>query len=298
MPVSVARTRNRLMIATLAALISCSPDMDKTGNDVQHPVVIGREPILNPGDEPPAGPGDISFRKTVDSNSGPIGSLRRDALRSAARAYGSQHGFQRRVWEINKVLEQHTATASTLFDFNRVVAHLPGGNGIVIPPVMAKTIDNQQLSDNASQLATSDMNLVLLRPGRLSVTTPTIFDYLVIPSQEPVIPEVSLLPNNGEEADMFSTWFNEGWQAGRHLARDEFSTRLQRLLDDYDGMMEYRRLVENGIMTRMVLTKSDFGTTVLDDTMRIGDKVVQVESEAEFRPDGDSIGARDRIDTW
>ena len=127
---------------------------------------------------------------------------------------------------------------------------------------------------------------------------PTIFDYLVIPSQEPVIPEVSLLPNNGKEADMFSTWFNEGWQAGRQLARDEFSTRLQRLLDDYDGMMEYRRLVENGIMTRMVLSKSDFGTTVLDDTMRIGDQVVQVESEAEFRPDGDSIGARDRIDNW
>ncbi len=250
---------------------------------VYAPHVIGQDPVLNSTAEPPASPDAVTFRRARHGSGETLGALRRKALRTAATAYGSQHGYQRRAWEINEHVAMHAAEATRLFDFNRVVARLPDQRGVVIPPVIVRSHDNQQLAAEAGQLALSDVNLTLARPGTLAIAVPSALDYLVMPVETPVRPQPGLLPRTAAEAEHYRQWFNDGWSAGRQLARDEFATRLQRLVDDYQGMLEYRRLVAAGTMTRMYLTEIAFGTTILGKTMRIGDRVVQVERVPGFR---------------
>jgi len=278
------RTRAvRSVVCLLLGLAGGCSQGPQPAPEIFVPHMIGQAPKLNSMAEPPDTPDAVTFRRSGSGPDDTLGAIRRKALRTAATAYGSQHGYRRRAWEINDLLAAHAAQATRLFDFNRVIARLPDHKGIVIPPVIVRTHDNQQLATDAGQLALSDVNLTLARPGELAIAVPTALDYLIMPIEEPVTPQPGLLPRTEAEAEHYSQWFNDGWYAGRQLARDEFATRLQHLLDDYQGMLEYRRLVAEGSMTRMYLSQASFGTTILGKTMRIGDRVLQVERMPEFQ---------------
>jgi defect-in-organelle-trafficking protein DotC len=50
-------------------------------------------------------------------------------------------------------------------------------------------------------------------------------------------------------------------------------------------MLQYRRLVNMGMMDRMVLQEADFGVTGGGEEMRIGSRTVRIVSDAQFDAD-------------
>ncbi|MCY4261027.1 MAG: hypothetical protein OXC91_12305, partial [Rhodobacteraceae bacterium] len=60
--------------------------------------MIGQEPVLNTGVEPPHTPDVTGFQRQRAEPDGALSVIRRKALRTAATAYGSQHGYRRRAW--------------------------------------------------------------------------------------------------------------------------------------------------------------------------------------------------------
>ena len=271
-----------LMAAT--ALTACAEVPSNTAPPaVMAPALIGGGDDLRQGAEPVARPSEVRIelydpeRETVE-----ITELRRSALQEAAQGYGSQLGYARRVWEIEGLLEQRSSDLDEVFSFDRVVSEAPVKAGYIVPPIVSRSFDAFQSSEEGRTASVAEEYLTIVAPGRIVPVTPTWRDYLLFSSPAPEKPARSLFPSSQAERDLFLVWFNEGWTAGVALADDEIGYRLDRLRRDYEGMLQYRRLVNMGMMDRMVLQEADFGVTGGGDEMRIGSRTVRIVSDAQF----------------
>ena len=275
------------LVMVFMTVSSCSNQSSKPEHIEQnsHSVSLGSYTVLNSVIEPPSDPSFIQLGMKSKEGNSAVDHIRYQALKNASLAYGSQHGFQRRVWEINSILELRGPAMSHAFDFNRVVAYLPQNRGIVIPPVIAHASNAQQLNHSNTELATVDEYLTIMKPGRLSTAIPTYIDYLIIPVVPPEVPPDSLMPRDVSETTLFRKWFNEGWLAGQEQGDAEFSSRLNRLLSEYKGMQAYRLFVELGLVDNLALAQEDFGVTGDARILRIGDRNVQFISFASFQAD-------------
>jgi defect in organelle trafficking protein DotC len=283
-------------------LAGCAQPPTGTDPSPLDPPVIGGNDDLRRGPPPPASPDAVRIPKGVvggDAQTS-IVRLRGTALQEAAQSWGSQMGYARRAWEISGTLEKRSGQLSEVFDFNRVVAAAPARTGVVVPPVVSRSFDAFRADGDGREVSAADEYLTIMKPGRLAPTAPTWRDYLVFLSADPVAPPKVLRPETDEESRLFEGWFREGWQAGIELANAEFNDRLARLKRDYTGMLQYRRLVAQGMMDRMVLADADFGVTGTDGEMRIGSRTVRVVNDAAFQTDPTrwrvrSITARDAL---
>ena len=246
------------------------------------PGVVGGNDDLRIGPPPPSSPDQIKVTAGRPAEASSVNSMRHKAVTEGAQSYGAQMGYARRSWEIMNRLQDRSGVLSQVFDFNRVVARAPVGAGVIVPPVVSTSTRAFTVDAYGQEAAVADAYLTITRAGRIAAIAPTWRDYLVINAAVPSEPAKSLLPATKDEVAVFEKAKNEGWQAGVKQAEDEFSERLARLQRDYHGMLQYRQLVANGMMDRMVLANADFGVTANEREMRIGSKAVKITSEAEF----------------
>ena len=265
------------------------------------PAEIGGPDDLRVGPEPTASPDDVEIApKSSGGGDGEVAAVRRGALLEAAQGYGSGMGYARRGWEIGKILERRSTQLDRAFDFSRVVSEAPVKAGFVVPPVVSRGFDAFDGDAEGRTVSVAGEYLTIVAPGRLRPVQPTWRDYLLFVPAPPEEPPRSLLPRDRTEMRMFKEWFDEGWEAGVELADREISSRLDRLRRDYEGMLEYRRLVSLGMMDRMVLRKADLGVTGGGGGMRIGSRTVGIISDAEFDADPRrwsvvAVSERDRL---
>lgn len=274
-----------LMMTSVVFVSACAQQgLERADRSSLTPPTIGGPDILRGPTDIPASPARhrIPVADTSGS-SGELSQIRSSSLREAAQSYGSQMGYARRAWEILGRLEARSADLSTVFDFNRVVSSAPAGTGVVIPPVVSRSFNAFIVDSAGREASVADEYLTIVRPGRLGPVVPTWRDYLVFGATNPETPPNALLPEGRVEEQRFREWFNEGWAEGVRLADMEFQSRIDRLNRDFTGMLQYRRLVAQGMMDRMVLADADFGVTVDGSEMRIGSRSVQIVSDAQFQ---------------
>lgn len=288
--------------ALVLVLSACAPTgLDRADGSPLTPPPAGGKDILRFSNPPPASPSEIRVPTNgSQSDETEITRIRSQALQEAAQSWGSQMGYARRSWEIMGRLEARSADLSTVFDFNRVISAAPRGVGVVIPPVVSRSFDAFLTDAGGREASAADEYLTIVRPGRLAPVEPTWRDYLIFTVADPEEPPRALLPDDRIEGEKFREWFDEGWQQGVDLVDAELQSRIDRLRRDYTGMLQYRRLVAQGMMDRMVLADADFGVTVDGDEMRIGSRTVRIESDAAFqgnprRWDIRSVSERDAL---
>ena len=260
------------------------------------PPSIGEGDNLRIGAPPPATPKAVDIRVVDDQRArgaGEVSKIREGALQEAAQSYGSQMGYARRAYEIMGRLEARSGQLSTAFDFNRVVSAAPVRAGVVIPPVVSRSFNAFTIDGGGTEASVADEYLTIVRPGRLAPVAPTWRDYLLIAAATPEEPARSLMPSEPAELALFQKWFDQSWAEGVKQADAEFGGRVDRLQRDFTGMLQYRRLVAQGMMDRMILANADFGVTGSGNEMRIGSRTVQVTSEAAFRTDPTRWSIRD-----
>jgi defect-in-organelle-trafficking protein DotC len=295
--------KRTLMIGLMAgvALTACAQVPPNTAPPaVEAPALIGGGDDLRVVPEPVADPTKVRIDLyDPEAEKSEITEIRRQALQEAAQGYGSQMGYARRVWEIERLLENRSSSLDEVFSFDRVVSEAPVKAGYIIPPIVSRSFDAFLSSDEGREASVADEYLTIVAPGRIVPVTPTWRDFLLFASPEPERPARSLFPSTALEKDLFVGWFNEGWTAGISLADEEIGHRLTRLRRDYEGMLQYRRLVNMGMMDRMVLQEADFGVTGGGEEMRIGSRTVRIVSDAQFdanplRWTVREVGPRDR----
>jgi len=295
--------KRTLMIGLVAGVVlsACAQVPPNTAPPAaQAPALIGGGDDLRIGPEPVAAPSQVRIDLyDPEAETDEITEIRRQALQEAAQGYGSQLGYARRVWEIERLLEKRSGPLDEVFSFDRVVSEAPVKAGYIVPPIVSRSFDAFLSGDEGREASVAEEYLTIVAPGRIVPVTPTWRDYLLFSSPDPEKPARSLFPSNDQEKGLFLSWFNEGWAAGVILADEEVGHRMTRLRRDYEGMLQYRRLVNMGMMDRMVLQEADFGVTGGGDEMRIGSRTVRIVSDAQFdanplRWTVREVGPRDR----
>ena len=227
------------------------------------------------------------FAKKTRSGTGAnaVDAARYSALRDAALAYSAQAAYERRSREILKELELKTTDLSQEFNFNDVVYKAPRETGYVVPPVVSKAKEAITITDGGRESVAADEYYRIEKPGRLVAVIPSWRDYLVMGIDKTPDPSDQFLPSEKEERKVWDRYMAEGWRQGRMQAEEALKENMNLLRRDYLGMVEYRRLVDAGLVNSMVITSSEVRAKGTPEELFIGQRRVKIENSATFNSD-------------
>ncbi len=245
------------------------------------PIVVGG-PDQYRSDRAPETFSQFTARAQRGSFETEIEEERYDLLRDAALSYAAQAGYERRVWQIMRQLEADSPKLSQSFDFNRVAYRAPQETGYILPPVVSRATAAINVAENGRSAVAADEYYRIEIPGRITTVVPTWRDYLVIPLEEPARQNDDFLPQNREEKRVFARFAAEGWQAGVEQADEALALNFARLRRDYLGMIEYRRMVQAGLITEMIIRDSERRATGAGEELFIAERRVQIINAARF----------------
>lgn len=211
---------------------------------------------------------------TVSSN---ISEIRYAALKETATSLGAQGGLAWRSKQINNLLETNDQNLNRIFNFRALLL-----SNNVIPPVLAEGENNLNL-DDPDALRLADRVYKIVSPPRFVTAPPTWRDYLWMNFKAPDKPDVSLLPKNAEERNIWNQYVTIGWSEGTQQANQIFSANLGRLKRDYQGMIIYRILLAQNMVTAPFVAKTDLGITGNANEMRINDQVLRITATSKLQ---------------
>lgn len=206
-----------------------------------------------------------------------INSIRLSALREGATSLGAQGGLAWRAENIDQHLTQQAAYLDRIFDFNQLLLKQN-----VLPPVIIESQNNLTL-DNSSTLRTANQTYQILTPARFVTAAPNWRTYLWMSFNKPGVPNQSLLPHNRAEAIAWNQYLKQGWEQGISQANAIFSANINRLQRDFLGMILYRKLLKQDMISSPIVSTADLGVTGDSSKMRINDAVMRITQNSGLK---------------
>ncbi len=209
--------------------------------------------------------------------------IRVDALKEAALSYGARGGLAWRTFQIQRRLAENEGDVSRIFNFSNVLIAAPSGL-MIEPPVVTEAQKAVIVQSGGQNAAVADRVYRINRNARI-VTAPRNWRaYLERDWGKVDPPPSALVPKNQEELDYWRKQLQTGWEEGIHQADDIFQADLDRLNTDYLGMLRYRELLAQGIITPPYATQEDRGVTGGGSEMRVGDRGLVITGPSKFNP--------------
>ncbi len=221
----------------------------------------------------------------AQSDGAAIGGLRMKALEDTAMALGAQGGLAYASIDINAHSDSNKWTLETIYNFNGML--LSHG---VLPPVLVEGDDSLNLSD-PSTIRIADKTYQIIAPARFATTPPNWRDYLWLPFKKPELPDKVLLPRTPEEQVAWRKGIKLGWDKGIQQAYSIFQQNLARLKRDYQGMILYRKLLQENMVSAPFVSKTELGITGSGTDMRINDQVLRITEPSQLKTDSHNWNA-------
>lgn len=207
-----------------------------------------------------------------------VNKIRLAALREAATTLGAQGALAWRTQHIDMALQQQAAYLDHVFNFNQLLLRHN-----VLPPVLTESKGNLNLA-NADTIRMADKTYKIVSPARFVTAPPTWRNYLWLTYKKPDIPDTTLLPVNKAEAKIWNFYLQKGWKEGLQQANEIFAANLSRIKRDYLGIILYRRLLAQGIITSPQVAKADLGITGNANQLRINDEIMRITAHSALQP--------------
>ncbi len=220
---------------------------------------------------------DLPKKKTFGGteNSSLLPDIRIEAQKEAAYSYGARGGLAWRTWHIRNELETRSRYIDKVFDFRQLL--IPAQSGLLIePPVIGEAMDATLIETSGMEAAVADRVLNIGQNARIVSVPRTWRVYLEREWGNIDPPPNILLPENKQELEIWRENVRKGWEMGVSQADDIFQADLNRLVADYQGMIRYRSLLAQGMVTPPYALQVDRGVTGGGDTMRIGDRGLSI----------------------
>ncbi len=212
----------------------------------------------------------ISSENAATPASTLVSGIRVKAIQDTAMSLGAQGGLAWASKEINMHLDQNKWNMETIYNFNGMM--LSHG---VLPPVLVQGDNSLNLNDS-STIRVADKTYKIVQQARFATTPPNWRDYLKMDYPKPEIPNKVLLPTTSEERKMWSKNIKIGWEKGVQQAFNIFQQNLARLKRDYNGMILYRKLLQEKMVSPPFVSRTELGVTGDGSDMRINDQVLRI----------------------
>lgn len=201
--------------------------------------------------------------------------IRKEAIREAALSFGARAGLSRRIYHIRQELEYRSRYMDKVFDFSQLL--IPAPSGLLIEPPIVTEADNAMIINaSGQQAAVSDRMYNIIANAKIVSSPRTWRFYLERAWGDVEPPHDLLIPETKEEREMWVELVNEGWEYGYQQADDIFEADLNRLVADYQGMVRYRMLLSQGMISAPYALQVDRGITGGPNEMRIGDRAIEI----------------------
>lgn len=215
--------------------------------------------------------------KNYTSVSSQVNPIRLSALQETATTLGARGALAWRSYEINESLKQQASYLDQVFDFNQL---LIGNN--VLPPVLVEANSPVNLSSSTSIRLASKI-YEISAPATFVTAAPTWRTYLWMNFKKPEMPDQTLLPQTQAEAIVWNKYIKIGWEQGLSQANSIFSANLSRLKRDYTGIVLYRKLLAQGMVSAPFVAQADMGVTGDDNQLRINDRVLRITEGSKLQ---------------
>lgn len=201
-----------------------------------------------------------------------MGKIREMALREIALSLGAQSALSARAQVINKELTNKARTLDTVFDFNTLILEHN-----ILPPVFLEGRNTLNLADTQT-IRVSNRTYKIAKQARFITTPPNWRQYLWMDYKQPEYPNVTLLPKNKEERQVWQQYIEQGWKNGLEQADTILEEGVARIKEDFRGMILYRKLLAMNMVTPPFVSNLDLGVTGDANEIHIDDRVLRISA--------------------
>lgn len=199
-----------------------------------------------------------------------LSNLRVKVLRDSAMSIGAQGGLAWASEQINVRMNQDRKYLDTIFNFDAMV--LSHG---VIPPVLEEGDFSLNLAD-PNTIRVADRTYKIVKQARFATTPPNWREYLWLIYAKPELPDKSLLPRDDYEQTIWKEGIRAGWEKGIAQSYSIFQQSLAMLKRDFRGMVLYRKLLQEKMISPPFVARTELGVTGNGSDMRINDQVLRI----------------------
>ncbi len=273
----------RLLLTTsICAVIAASACFISTNVSASVLPADNEEPLSTSSEEP-VEIGDILYYEPVGvvSDSSLPFDIREEAIKEAAISFGARGGLAKRTYEIRKELDLRSRYLDKVFNFSQLLIAAPSGF-LIEPPIVTESMNSMLIDIGGQSAAVSDKIYNIIRNARIVSAPRTWRVYLEREWGAVTPPPDILVPQNDEEREVWIEHVSKGWRYGYEQADDIFKEDLARLESDFQGMIRYRMLLAQGMISPPYALQVDRGITGGGDEMRVGDRAVQITGVPEL----------------
>lgn len=211
-----------------------------------------------------------------------IGALRAHALRETALSLGARGGLAERALQINNALLNYEPLLDKVFQFNGMLL-----DNNILPPVLVEARNTLSLS-GGDTIRAADRTYKIISQAKFISAAPTWREYLLMAYDIPSMPDRSLLPRNKPEHMMWESDLEEGWKAGLQQAELIFVENVNRLVRDYKGMILYRSLLAQHIVSEPYVAALNMGVTGGGKDLTVNDRLLRITAFPELQADSNN----------
>lgn len=224
---------------------------------------------------------DVGYVSTKNYTSveNQVNPIRLKAIKETATTLGARGGLAYRGFQINQSLKDQARELDQIFNFNQLLI-----NNNVLPPVLVTSNNNANLSSQTA-IRYASKTYKIITPARFVTAAPTWRTYLWMSYKKPELPDKTLLPNTKAEAEVWNKYIRTGWEQGLEQANAIFDANLNRLKRDYMGIVLYRKLLAQGMVSAPYIAKANLGVTGDSKEIRIDDRVMRITKGSALQPD-------------
>ena len=261
--------------------------VDRQGADTSAPRIKPAHPDEGPSPPPPV-LGDLEEQLVGDSGGVEASGLqiRADALREGALSYGARGGLASRTFEIQRRLAEYDRSMSKAFNFERLLIPAPSGF-LIEPPVISEAQHALLIKSGGQAAAVADRIYHINRNARIVTAARNWRLYLERDWGKVAPPPDILLPKDENERLAWRAYVRQGWDQGVAQAEETFQADLDRMTEDFIGMVRYRELLAQRMVSPPFALADNRGVTGGGGELRVGDRGVTITGPAQLLPQSD-----------
>lgn len=215
---------------------------------------------------------------TQSKNIDNVSEMRATALKEVATSLGASSGLSFRMSQIKKEIEKKSIELDNIFDFRKTTID----NG-VLAPVLTEGLSNYS-QNSGDEVRIADKIYKIEVPAKFVSVYPTWRSYLKFSYPTFEYPDKAYLPQNETEERIWDESVKEGWKLGLDQANRIFDASYAKLERDYLGMIKYKILLEEGVISPTIIAKQNLGVTGGGREMSINDQVFRITDHSSLNP--------------